>query len=234
MPGSPLARSADASLIERGAAAITQFHAATAGLGSTRRIPPAITDRLRRLQELESVIPAVAQRARSQRAATPLDETLQQAADLVGRRWSTVRPWLTRLLRPYADRPTDLQYVLRDVHRQHVLFDSGQVTGLIDFDAVRIDTPAADLARWLGSFVNADRGWADLATAVADASRQSPSSHSGFPNEQMEMAGAIAAATPWISLGNWLVWLVQENREFPAGQPAVARRIGELVAALDY
>ena len=47
--------------------------------------------------------------------------------------------------------PSSLVLALRDIHCDHVLFVGDKVTGLIDFGAVAIDTPAVDLARYLGS-----------------------------------------------------------------------------------
>jgi hypothetical protein len=37
-----------------------------------------------------------------------------------------------------------------DSHREHLLFQDGNVAGLIDFAATRIDDPLMDVARWLG------------------------------------------------------------------------------------
>jgi hypothetical protein len=37
-----------------------------------------------------------------------------------------------------------------DLHRDHLLFENGQASGIIDFAATRIDDPLLDVARWLG------------------------------------------------------------------------------------
>jgi Phosphotransferase enzyme family len=37
-----------------------------------------------------------------------------------------------------------------DLHREHLLFSEGTVSGMIDFAATRIDDPLLDVARWLG------------------------------------------------------------------------------------
>ena len=59
-------------------------------------------------------------------------------------------------LEPLANVPLPLQPCLRDIWHDHVLFTGDEVTGLIDFGAVDIDTPATDIARLLGSLVGDD------------------------------------------------------------------------------
>ena len=49
-----------------------------------------------------------------------------------------------------------LSPAIRDIHHDHVLFSGDQVTGLVDFGILRIDTPLADMARLVGSLVADD------------------------------------------------------------------------------
>ena len=70
---------------------------------------------------------------------------------------STVRmlhargPQLLEELRTASEVRVTLHPVLRDIWSDHVLFQGEQVSGIIDFGTVRMDEPAADLARMLGS-----------------------------------------------------------------------------------
>jgi hypothetical protein len=57
-------------------------------------------------------------------------------------------PWLTRLV--------PVQPCLCDVHREHVLFTGDEVSGIIDYGAMKIDHPAVDAARLLGDLVPDD------------------------------------------------------------------------------
>ena len=54
-------------------------------------------------------------------------------------------------LEPLLTAHLPLQPCLRDIWHDHLLFTGDEVTGLIDFGAVDIDTPATDIARLIGS-----------------------------------------------------------------------------------
>lgn len=57
----------------------------------------------------------------------------------------------------------NLQPCLRDVWREHVLFDGDEVSGIIDPSACRTENVATDLARLIGSFAGDDRKLWDTA-----------------------------------------------------------------------
>lgn len=68
-------------------------------------------------------------------------------------------PWMVELA-AVLDIPIPLRVCIGDPHREHVLFVGEEVTGVVDFEAVCLDTPARDLARMLGSLTPFDRqGW---------------------------------------------------------------------------
>ncbi len=75
-------------------------------------------------------------------------------------RLSRAVPSAIAMLEPLATVRLPLQPCLRDIWHDHVLFTGDDVSGVIDFGAVDIDTPATDIARLLGSLVADDSdGW---------------------------------------------------------------------------
>lgn len=106
-----------------------------------------------------------------------------------------------RHLSRWRNKPLPLQSIVGDLWAEHVLFTGDQVTGLIDLATVRLDHPAHDLARLLGSYCQGD------ATRRALALNWYPQQ----PDLErlvitLDEAGAVVA------LGNWLRWLVLEER----------------------
>lgn len=129
--------------------------------------------------------------------------------------------------------PLALQPVLRDVWSDHVLFADGgeRVSGIVDYHAAGIDSPATDLARLLGSWSLAgDR----RELSLLDAWRDSLDAY----ERVRPLAPAERRLVPWLhatgvifGLDNWFRWTLEERRTFPdAGR--VHERIGRLVAAL--
>lgn len=100
----------------------------------------------------------------------------------------------------WRDRQLPLQWCLRDVWHDHVLFTGERVTGLIDFGAVAFDSPAGDVARLLGSLVGDDRdGWRigldayEAVRPMSDAERAAV--------DFFDTSGTV------LSAGHWIVWL---------------------------
>ena len=224
--------------------------------------------RRQRCRELNRQLPGLLESlptslADPKRPAEPqLFEALEKARRLLQREWSAVSRRIDESMKRYESMRLPLQYVLRDIHGQHLLFqpceESGSclATGLIDFDAVRVDTPIADWARWIGSFAasRSEETWNRVLADLADP-RPFPKPDSvlplgilpidGLPIDRGErsqnsrwlpsgrtvvaMARELAFATAWISLANWLVWIAGGERDFSAATERVTQRITKWV-----
>ncbi len=120
-------------------------------------------------------------------------------------------------LQQQAATPVPLQPCLRDVWHNHVLFTGDRVTGLIDYDAIRIDSVAGDLARLLGSLVEDDRpAWA---FALAEYSRVRPMSpREAALVEVFDLSSIALSGTQWVR------WLYLDQFHF-SDMAAVADRM---------
>ncbi|MEZ6092443.1 MAG: phosphotransferase [Pirellulaceae bacterium] len=120
-----------------------------------------------------------------------------------------------------ARQPVATHWVLRDIHLEHILFDSTQnhrrVSGIIDYDAVRVDTPAADLARFISSCGEVPSSW------VVDAVRVYRES-CRFCKHSESLIPLLMTSTSLIACANWTQWLCLEGRVFDAGREKAINR----------
>ena len=101
--------------------------------------------------------------------------------------------------------PVPLHFVLRDVWSDHILFSEDRVTGIIDFGAVRVDEPATDVARLLGSLEPLDAarwlvGWQTY--------------HAENPHVDLDRVRLLDRVGTLLAAVQWLQWLVIEPRQF--------------------
>ena len=118
-------------------------------------------------------------------------------------------PEVLRRLESFADAALPLQWCLRDVKCDHVLFEGDRVSGLIDFGAADIDSVAVDIARLLGSILGDKREeWPPAIDAYHAVRPLSNDERRAI--ELFDTGGTLAASS------NWLRWLFVEGRQFPA------------------
>lgn len=169
--------------------------------------------------------PAVVRRLEAAREPLPFvgighDPTLmalaQRAAGLLARYQGTI----PTLLEPFAHLRCRLQPCLRDVWHDHLLYEGETLTGLVDYAAVEMDTPATDLARLLGSLVgDDDSGWAEGLRAYREVR--------GLSAEDERLARLLDRTGAVLALQTWLRRLSRD--EVPTEhESAVKQRFGEL------
>jgi Ser/Thr protein kinase RdoA (MazF antagonist) len=142
--------------------------------------------------------------------------------------WRLLTRWAGRvatLLAPWVGRLFPLHPCLCDVWHDHVLFEGDAVTGIVDYGSAKVDHPAADLARLLGSLVGNDAAaWATGLDAYASV-------HPLSPDEQ-SLARALDRTGVILGAANWLRWLYHDGRPF-ADRQLVADRLAGLVCRLE-
>jgi homoserine kinase type II len=208
--------------------AVAQFHLAVRDFSHplascSSRGSPAITSRTARLQELAD--------GGHQELARAITDTVWPEFTPLAHQFVTVLPCVLPLAialhEPLASLSFSLQPCLRDVWHDHILFTGEQVTGMIDFGAMDIDTPACDVARLLGGLVGDDVTQRQIGLSAYDSVR---------PLSANELQAVTAFDTSIIVLGgcNWIRWIYIESREFENPQQILQyfRRIVERTRAI--
>jgi Ser/Thr protein kinase RdoA (MazF antagonist) len=207
--------------------ALAKFHLATVdheqnATPHSFQPAPAFADRLARWQQLTAGKSEQIQRAVDQQRIPQFDDLARQwiARQRLASH-SNLPPDLADQLLAAARLSLPLQPAIRDLWRDHVLFSGNEVSGFLDFGAMRVDTPLTDIARLLGSLAQDD---ATLRNIACDAyAEQIPLS----PRER-ELIDLLDHSGTLIGGWNWLDWLYVEQRQFPS-LAAVRSRLNELL-----
>ncbi|MDC0279118.1 aminoglycoside phosphotransferase family protein [bacterium] len=238
MPGSVLPSECDTELILRGVEAIKRFHGATSWFGTHRQMPLAIQSRMQRIDRVTSLLDAwllergeAIGEAIGEGVCEELGDVVQRAIGLWRQDAVKMKRRILSQLMQDSSRPLPTQFVLRDIHRENLLFEDGCPSGFFDFDALRVDTPWIDLSRWVGSFVQGnssdDELWVKASQIFA---RDHPSLESRDSDFGCDFAKRLHGASTWISLGNWLVWLLIEKRFFAVDARVISLRLDRLAS----
>lgn len=211
-----------APYVQRALRLAAQFHRAASTQDLAYGPAPGVR---RRLEQTESLISgglqqlasAVAQHA----AAFP---TLADRATELFELAPRAIPTAASALRHATTFSVPIQPCIRDIHREHVLFQGVQSTGIIDFGALRDDSVAGDVARLMGSLAldNADLWQTGLA-----AYRQARP----LSGEELSLVRAYDQSTVLLSGLNWLRWVFVEHRRFENHEGILAR-FDEITARL--
>ena len=107
-------------------------------------------------------------------------------------------------------------WVLRDVHRSHILFRGGRPVTIIDGDAIRPDWPLVDLARWVGSFeLSGDELHSVASTTLG---RYHQAAADGAPQwslpmtDQVNLLADLIRVSTLLTFVRWTRWLWIEDR----------------------
>ncbi len=182
---------------------------------------PAVQRRLEVLRNWES---------RLQSAWTPshLALTSSPFSPWIERAWPRLFPAVQEdlaLLAPWKERAVPLQPCLCDVWHDHLLFVGNELTGLIDYGAMKIDHVAVDLARMLGSLIeDEEHAWRIGLTAYR-AVRP-------LTADEETLARLLDRGNSVVGILTWLHRLLVEQRRYP-DEHAVARRLAVLVSRLE-
>ena len=140
--------------LENAMRALASFHLATQSMKDrgSQEVPQAVVSRLDRLEQLQA---GLADEIRSQ-AMRPHPALREDLARTILDSYHSRRERICETLLRVSV-PVRLIPCFRDVWHDHVLFAADQVSGIVDYDAIRIDCVSTDLSRLLGSLLGGDR-----------------------------------------------------------------------------
>ena len=162
MPGSPSHGPPTARQLESTLEALALFHKTAAEsvqarvnsqmLRVAREHSPGISRRIDIVSELSNGLLARFSKA----AASEPDPEFRSCAKRVCAALEFWLPWLTKQLTEVGNATYQLQPVIRDLWKPHVLFTEEQVTGVIDLNAMATDHVGLDVTRLFRSWFGAD------------------------------------------------------------------------------
>jgi Ser/Thr protein kinase RdoA (MazF antagonist) len=227
MPGvADYERSPSVERLRAAMSVLARFHVAAADYSSlASNAPwhapsPAIANRLGRLRDLQTGgIDAL--------AGAVMNDVWPELAQLAKEFLATLPgqvPNAIAVLAPLAGIAFPLQPSIRDIWHDHVLFEGEVVSGLIDFGAMQIETPAGDIARLMSSLVGDDAtGWREGLAAYAAIRPLS--------DRELSAIGALDVSGNLLAGCNWIRWIYVEGRQFE-NRMQVLERFRRIVARL--
>lgn len=128
---------------------LARFHLAARTASPDSRshdCPPTIPERLQILRSTQQELPRIEHGLDSEP-----NSRFREVAARIARHFREHSSRIEFTLRHASRRTVPILPCLRDIWHDHLLFTGNDLTGLVDFGAVRVDTVAADLSRLLSS-----------------------------------------------------------------------------------
>jgi Ser/Thr protein kinase RdoA (MazF antagonist) len=133
-------------------------------------------------------------------------ELLRFLPDLA-RSVARAQPELSERLEAVAKLALPLQVCLRDIWHDHLLFVDDEVSGVVDFDALRVDSVCLDLVRLMQSLVGNDGPQWQAGLAAYQQLRI-------LTEVEQRLIPVLRQVNPLLSVATWLQWGLVEGRQF--------------------
>ena len=203
---------------------LAQFHLATASYAAAPPEPdasPGIQQRLNQIEELASGGLVTLATAVQHYGEAPLRRRGQRVIGLFNRLVAEIRSQLQAAHQMHVA----MQPCIRDIWHDHVLFVDAQVSGLIDFGAMRIDNVACDVARLLGSMAQDQHDARQRALVAYQTKRQ-------LSLDELLLIEVFDRSTVLLAGINWLQWICVDGKRFD-DMDRVLERLDELLVRLE-
>ncbi len=213
VPGqATLSAAAPEELLLSAVETISRLHRAWSSLATQSSHSPTLRRRAQRLKNLCEAKPAAFDLPTT-RPEIPFAPQIAAIQRLLPDASRTARAELDRI----EHHPRRLHPVVIDLKCDHVLFTANRVTGIVDFGAMAIDTPAVDWARLISSVAgdnpDAWRLWGDAVVS------QHPAAEGA---DLRRLLPALDASGTVLAADNWVAWLSDGWRP-PVGAEGIVR-----------
>lgn len=206
---------------------IAKFHTACSTLSNAMNSQTtlAITSRLERIAWLHPKLIGISTRAERKLARLlggvySVDrkqfDACIESIRLLESEWSRCMQRYQSVLKHLTGMGWRQQYVLRDIHCQNTLFLSDTLRAFIDFDALRMDSPATDLARLLGSvqLELAPSQWQSQHAFLWHEALAAYREICPLSEAEEMLTRRLVEISPLLTLANWAIWIVDEPERF--------------------
>ncbi len=211
--------------LESAMTALARFHNATSQANCAREVPRALVDRISRIDAwFDNGRPTM--KFQTVRAASRNDPQFGTVSKRICGLSPFVAPKVRRELVGLAQATFPVHPVIGDVWHDHLLFEGDQLTGIVDFGAMKIDHPALDIARLLGSLGVDDGAFWSRGVAFYRQIRD-------FSQHERKLADGYDRSSTLVSGLNWLEWVCVEGRE-PGPRDVVLARIERIAERLEH
>lgn len=210
VPGCPVT-SFNNARIETAFASIARFHKAAAQVNLAFGPSPNLSYRQSQLAKLVRPESPVLDQASNLLKTASIDSKLRGPSTMLIDSLQRVPQSHIASLRTRLDEFSTMELplhpVVRDLRAEHLLFTGDQLTGLVDFDAMQMDSVAYDLSR-LTSSMRLNESQLHLALSTY---------HSARPIQAAEakLTQLLTAVAPMLSALSWVEWILIEQRTFP-------------------
>ncbi len=202
---------------------LARFHRSARDAAASRpaiSASPSLADRVALIQALNGGLwQELCQATRSQAASE-----LAHRARLILEYYRRSAPDVLQQLRAAQPLHTPLQICHGDLWHDHVLFSGEEVTGLVDFGAMKMESCAIDIARLLGSLVKDDPTLWQIGVAAYEQIEP-------LSAADRALIAVFDQSTVLLSGMNWLTWLLLQRRQFECWG-RVLQRLDTIIARM--
>lgn len=133
-------------------------------------------------------------------------ELAHVARQLIPRLEYCVEP-LRQKVKAYVDQAWPMVCAIRDIHHDHLFFQDQQLSGIVDFGAMKIEARSFDLARMIGSLKwKGGHPWEESLAIYSELN--------SLERDEVDLVYAMHECNVSLGIVNWLSWIFLERRQF--------------------